>query len=109
MKKKLNLKNLLIFSSIIFYISFLLVEQNHNCDGDGCLICLTSSIIRFVANCVLVFSFIPFIIEKISLLINLCESKFKVHHLGKKVTENKLYNPINNKEVNLTTFCIALK
>lgn len=108
MKNKRLVKNLLLIFSLISYIAFFIVEQMHDCDGDGCLICVASTIVRFISNVLLLVLFIPLVIEKVVMLVKTNSSVIA----GKTFKEVK--NKINcnfsyNSEVNLNVFCVALK
>lgn len=109
MKRKLNLKNLFLIFSIILSVFFLLAEQLHECEGDGCLICLFSTIIRFASNILLLTTFASIVVKKTYTLIKNVHANI-INQINFNNNETVFTcNPINNKEVKLTSFCIALK
>ena len=110
MEKRREIKNKYLIFSLILSISFLLLHEHHECEGDGCLICLFSLIMLFVTNALLVIKFVPAIVEKITIYI-----KTIYHEVlndndieeEKKIIFNK---PINNIELtDLITFGVKIQ
>ena len=69
MKSKRKILNFYLFYFGLLSLIFFFVEKNHQCEGDGCLICLFSLIIHFTTNVLLIIKFIPIVVEKIYVLI----------------------------------------
>lgn len=86
---------------LILSLVFLLVHEHHECEGDGCLICLFSLTIFFITNAALLIKFIPTIVEKITIYIHAIYSRVLVSELDeeKQITN---YNPININNCELT-------
>ena len=101
MKRRNVSKNYYLVFSLILSLVFLLVHEHHECEGDGCLICLFSLIIFFITNAALLIKFIPTIVEKITIYIRNIYSRVLVSELDeeKQVTN---YNPININNCELT-------
>lgn len=64
-----KLKNLLLIFSTILLIAFFIIEEIHDCSGEGCYICLAFSIIYTVCNILLALTLIPIVVEKVALII----------------------------------------
>ena len=101
MKRRNVSKNYYLVFSLILSIVFLLIHEHHDCEGDGCLICLFSIVIFFATNAALLVKFIPTVVEKITLYIHTIYSRVLVNELDE---EEKIfdYNPININNCELT-------
>ncbi|MBO7615410.1 MAG: hypothetical protein J6T15_06955 [Bacilli bacterium] len=101
MKRRNVLKNYYLVFSLILSFVFLLIHEHHECEGDGCLICLFSLITFFITNAALLIKFIPTIVEKITLYIHTIYSRVLASDLDeeKQITN---YNPININNCELT-------
>ena len=101
MKRRIWSKNYFLIFSVILSIVFLLIHEHHDCEGDGCLICLFSIVIFFATNAALLVKFIPTVVEKITLYIHTIYSRVLVNELDE---EEKIfdYNPININNCELT-------
>ena len=99
MEKRREIKNKYLIFSLILSLSFLLLHEHHECDGDGCLICLFSLVILFVTNALLVIKFIPKIVEKITIYIKTIYSKVLEDYNSKEEQKIIYNNPINNIEL----------
>ena len=94
MKRRNGFKNYYLIFSLILTIVFLFIHEHHDCEGDGCLVCLFSLIVLFVTNALLLIKFVPTIVEKITLYIHTIYSRV----LASETEEEKEiinYNPIN--------------
>lgn len=94
MKRRNGLKNYYLIFSLILTITFLFIHEHHNCEGDGCLVCLFSLIVLFVTNALLLIKFIPTIVEKITIYIRTIYSRVLASELDEE-EEIFDYNPIN--------------
>ena len=110
MEKRRQIKNLYLIFSIILSVSFFVLHEHHECEGDGCLICLFSLIVLLITNALLVIKFIPILVEKINIYIKTTYSKvLDDYNLleEKKIVFN---NPFNNREsTDLITFGVKIQ
>lgn len=111
MKRRNESKNYFLIFSVILSIVLLLIHEHHDCEGDGCLICLFSVVIFFVTNAALLVKFIPTVVEKITLYIHTIYSRVLVNKLDE---EEKIsdYNPINInncESTDLITFGVKIQ
>ena len=111
MKRRIQVKNYYLIFSLILSIVFLLVHEHHDCEGDGCLVCVFSLAIFFITNALLLIKFIPTIVEKITLYIHTIYSRVLVNELEE---EEKIpnYNPINlnnYQTTDLITFGVKIQ
>ncbi len=111
MEKRREIKNKYLIFSLILSVVFLLIHEHHDCEGDGCLVCLFSLLIFFVTNAALLIKFIPTIVEKITLYIHTIYSRVLASDFDEE-KELSDYNPIdiNNCELtDLITFGVKIQ
>ena len=94
-------KNYSVIFLAILMIVMLVIHEHHDCDGDGCLVCIFSLIVIFITNAALLIKFVPTIVRKIKLYIHTIYARVLVSELDeeKQITN---YNPININNCELT-------
>ena len=111
MKRRNGFKNYYLLFSLILSLVFLLIHEHHDCEGDGCLICLFSLFVFFISNTILLINFIPTVVEKITLYIHTIYSRVLESELDEE-KELYNYNPINInncKSTDLITFGVKIQ
>ena len=110
MKKRREIKNKYLIFSIVLSIIFLLVHEHHECEGDGCLICLFSLIMLFTLNALLAIKFVPVLVERIKIYIKTIYNKVLDDYDLEKEKEFTFNNPINNiQSTDLITFGVKIQ
>jgi len=67
--KTRKLSKIFIAFLISLSLLFMVIEKNHECSGDGCLICLFSTLIYIFTEVMLIATIAPIFIDKIYTLI----------------------------------------
>ena len=110
MKKLRENKNVYFYILILISFSVAFLHEFHECDGDGCLICLFSIITFFISNALLIIRFVPILVEKITIYINTTYSKVLEDYGIEEEKEFVFNNPINNlNETDLITFGVKIQ
>ncbi len=111
MEKRREIKNKYLIFSLFLSVAFLIIHEHHECEGDGCLICLFSLIVFFATNAALLIKFVPTVVDKITLYIHTIYSRVLANDLDEE-KELTNYNPIdiNNSELtDLITFGVKIQ
>ena len=110
MEKRREFKNKYLIFSIVLSIIFLFLHQFHECEGDGCLICLFSLIMLFVTNALLLIKYVPALVEKIVIYIRTIYNKVLDDYNLEEEKKFTFNNPINNiQTTDLITFGVKIQ
>lgn len=104
-----RVKNFLIVFSLIIALFCAIIEKNHDCSGDGCLICLVSSTAYVLANIMLLLTIAPIVIRKLALLLSNAISQYNLSKIEFKSCDSPVRFSTNIVTLDLVTEGIKIQ